>query len=130
MSLINFDSNNGAGPSQVGLANTARRDAYNLDIIDLLRRSFWLILFFVLLCSGLSILYYAKAPKTYQSMAKISVDEMSAPSVNSNERETLTGDISIEKYLQTLKSTLILNPAIENGNFYDMEVFKLSLIHI
>lgn len=124
MSLINFDSNNGAGPSQVGLANTARRDAYNLDIIDLLRRSFWLILFFVLLCSGLSILYYAKAPKTYQSMAKISVDEMSAPSVNSNERETLTGDISIEKYLQTLKSTLILNPAIENGNFYDMEVFK------
>ena len=124
MSLINFDSNNGAGPSQGGLANTARRDAYNLDIIDLLRRSFWLILFFVLLCSGLSILYYAKAPKTYQSMAKISVDEMSAPSVNSNERETLTGDISIEKYLQTLKSTLILNPAIENGNFYDMEVFK------
>ena len=100
------------------------RDLYNFDIFDLLRRRFWLILFFVLLCSSLSVLYYAKAPKTYQSTAKIFIDEKSAPSVNSNDRESFTSDTTIEKYLQTLKSTLILQPAIDNGRFYDMVVFE------
>ena len=124
MSLINFDSENGQSTSQGGMSPSNRPDLYNLDVFDLLRRSFWLIVFFVLLCTGLSILYYAKAPKTYQSTAKIFIDEKSAPSVNSNDRESFAGDTTIEKYLQTLKSTLILQPAIDDGKFYDMEVFK------
>ena len=127
MSFINNDFENGPALSQVGNINPANRsELYNLDIFDLLRRSFWLIMFFVLLCTGLSILYYAKAPKTYQSTAKIFIDEKSAPSVNSNDRESFANDTTIEKYLQTLKSTLILQPAIDDGNFYDMEVFSDS----
>jgi len=124
MSLINFDNDGGATAPQGGQTNAGARDIYTLDVFDLVRRSFWLILFFLLLCTGLSILYYAKAPKTYQSTAKIFIDEKSAPSVNSNDRESFAGDTTIEKYLQTLKSTLILQPAIENGGFYDMEVFS------
>ena len=126
MSLINFDSENATAAPQPGVSSNpvSGRDLYNFDIFDLLRRRFWLILFFVLLCSSLSVLYYAKAPKTYQSTAKIFIDEKSAPSVNSNDRESFTSDTTIEKYLQTLKSTLILQPAIDNGRFYDMVVFE------
>ena len=124
MSLTNFDSNNGASTSKGGQPNAGGRDVYAMDIFDLVRRSFWLIVFFVILCTGLAILYYAKAPKTYQSTAKIFIDEKSAPSVNSNDRESFTGDTTIEKYLQTLKSTLILQPAIDDGRFYDLQVFR------
>ena len=124
MSLINFDNDGGAAASQLGSSSANPRDVYTLDVFDLVRRSFWLIMFFILLCTGLSILYYAKAPKTYQSTAKIFIDEKSAPSVNSNDRESFASDTTIEKYLQTLKSTLILQPAIDNGSFYDMEVFS------
>ena len=124
MSLTNFDSNSGASTSKGGQPNAGGRDVYAMDIFDLVRRSFWLIVFFVILCTGLAILYYAKAPKTYQSTAKIFIDEKSAPSVNSNDRESFTGDTTIEKYLQTLKSTLILQPAIDDGRFYDLQVFR------
>ena len=125
MSLMNFNSETGpSSPGAIGQANAVgRRDAYNFDILDLVRRRFWLILFFVLLCSTLALVYYAKAPKTYESTAKIFVDEKSAPSVSSNDRESFANEVSIEKYIQTLKSTLILEPAIEEGRFYDMQAF-------
>ena len=123
MSLSNPEDGrmaNVMGAKQIG----PNRDLYNLDITDLLRRRMWFILFFVLLCSCLAMLYYAKAPKTYQSTAKIFIDEKKAPSVNSNDRESLAAEQTTEKYLQTLKSTLILEPAIEDGEFYDMQVFE------
>lgn len=131
MSMSNLDSEKIQPLSQLrrtvqgtGLDKGTGSGIYNLDFFDLVRRRFGLILFFVLLCIGLSVLYYAKAPKTYQSTAKIFIDEKSAPSVNSNDRESFAGDTTIEKYIQTLKSTLILQPAIEDGNFYNMEVFE------
>jgi len=125
MSMSNLDSEKGQPLSQLRRTTEGTGSGvYNLDFFDLVRRRFALILFFVLLCVGLSVLYYAKAPKTYQSTAKVFVDEKSAPSVNSNDRESFAADTTIEKYLQTLKSTLILQPAIEDGNFYDMEVFE------
>ena len=122
MSLANSDFQN-SPQSPHGNAKSNSNELYNLDPLDLIRRKFWLILFFVVLCSGLSVLFYFKAPKTYESTAKIFVDEKSAPSVNSNDRESFASEISIEKYLQTLKSTLILQPAIDRGRFYDMELF-------
>ncbi len=123
MSLANLDFQN-SPQSPHGNANTKSKDIYSLDLVDLIRRKFWLILFFVVFFSGLAILYYFKAPKTYESTAKIFVDEKSAPSVNSNDRESFAGEISIEKYLQTLKSTLVLQPAIDRGKFYDMDLFS------
>lgn len=104
--------------------NANKRDLYNLDIIDLIRRKFWIICFFTLLLSAASVLFYFKAPKTYESTAKIFVDEKSAPSVNSNDRESFATETSVEKHLQTLKSTLVLEPAISSGRFYDMEMFN------
>jgi len=125
MSLINFNSESGPLSPAVGNQGNSpgRQDTYSIDVLDLVRRRFWLILFFVLLCSTLALVYYAKAPKTYESIAKVFVDEKNAPSVNSNDRESFANETSLEKYIQTLKSTLILKPAIEDGRFYDMQTF-------
>jgi capsular exopolysaccharide synthesis family protein len=95
-----------------------------LDVLDLIRRKFWVILFFVLLCSAFSVLYYFKSPKTFESSAKIFVDEKNAPVMNVGEQSSFMNEITIEQYLQTLKSTLILRPAIEDGNFQQMDLFS------
>ena len=80
-------------------------------------------MFFVLLSTALSLLYFLKAPKTYQSTARVFVDEKNAPSLNSSDRDTYFNDTSIEQYLVTLKSTKILAPAIADGEFEEMESF-------
>ena len=103
--------------------NTVAGDLSSLDLLDLIRRRYALIFFFVLLCTALSLVYYFKVDKTYESTAKIFVDEKHAPSVNANDRDA-SKETPIEKHLQTLKSTLILKPAIEDGRFYDFDVFK------
>ena len=97
-------------------------DLYNLDVLDIVRRKFPLILFFVLLGIGLSTLYYFKAPKKFESTAKIFVDEKNAPTMNSD-NSSFVKDENVEKYLEILKSTKILQPAIERGNFYNMHLF-------
>ncbi len=125
MSLANLDfQNSPQHPQGRHKSKPKSSELYSLDVVDLIRRKFWIILFFILLSSGLSVLYYFKAPKTYESTAKIFIDEKSAPSVNSADRDSFSAETSIEKYLQTLKSTLILEPAIERGRFYDMNLFR------
>ena len=123
MSLINVDFPNGPNPPSQGMAQSAapKADSYSLDVFDLIKRKFWIIQFFVLLGIGLSLLYYFKAPKTYESIATIFVDEKSAPSVSGE--GDFSNDSSIEKYLVTLKSTKILAPAIATGNFRDLKSF-------
>ena len=130
MSLINnnpdFQPQPGYLSGSTSQAPKARKDAYHFDIIDLIKRKFWIIQFFVLLGILLSLLYYFKVPKTYQSTATIFVDERKAPSMNSGDADSFTNDTSIEQYLVTLKSTKILEPAIENGKFYELETFADS----
>ena len=104
-----------------------RHDIYNLDLLDLVRRKAGLIIFFVLVGIGLSLLYFFKAPKTYESTSKIFVDEKNAPSMNGGgDQSAFMSEISMENYLQKLKSTLILQPAIASGKFKKMETFEAS----
>ncbi len=126
MSLINVDFPNGPNHPNSRLQGApqapAKADTYSLDIFDLIKRKFWIIQFFVLVGIGLSSLYYLKAPKTYESIATIFVDEKSAPSMGDN--DSFSNENSIEKYLVTLKSTKILAPAIATGNFRDLDSFE------
>ena len=124
MSLTNDYDNQSARP----LANqpVKRHDIYNLDLLDLIRRKIGVIVFFTLLGVALSLLYFFKAPKTYESTSKIFVDEKNAPSVNGNDQSALMTEVSMETYLQKLKSTLILEPAIAGGKFKKMETFEKS----
>ncbi len=126
MSIINVDRSNQPlgqpGPPQYAAPGRVM-DRYNLDLFDLIKRKFWIINFFVILGVGLGLLYFFKAPKLYQSEARILVDEKNAPSVNTSE-ELFNTESTIEKYLVTLKSTSILGPAIEAGKFEEMETFQ------
>ena len=127
MSLINVDFPNkpggqpgGAGP----MPTQARSDAYSLDLFDLIKRKFWIILFFILLGLAATLLYFFKAPKTYQSTARIFVDEKNASVMNNGDGDSFVSEASIEKYLVTLKSTKIISPAIEKGAFHEFETFR------
>ena len=87
MSLTNDYDNQASRP----LPNqpVKRHDIYNLDLLDLVRRKIGVIIFFTLLGIALSMLYFFKAPKTYESTSKIFVDEKNAPSVNGNDQSAL-----------------------------------------
>jgi capsular exopolysaccharide synthesis family protein len=128
MSLVNvdFDSRN-ARPnpgSPNGSSTKKRNDIYNIDVLDLVRRKLALILFFVLLSLALSVLYFLTAPKTYESTAKVFVDEKSAPTLNGGDRDSMISDTSLEQYIVTLKSTKILAPAADVGEFDQMKMFE------
>ena len=124
MSLNNVDYvNQSTAPRPLQNQPVKRHDIYNLDLLDLVRRKFGVIVFFTLLGIGLSLLYFFKAPKTYESTSKIFVDEKNAPSMNGTDQSALMNEVSVDNYIQKLKSTLILQPAIASGNFEDMKTF-------
>jgi len=127
MSLINVDypTNLGQQQQQGGPPVSAlKSDTYNLDVFDLIKRKFWIILFFVLLGIGATMLYYFKAPKTFQSTARIYVDEKSSSVINSGDGDSfVNSDASIEKYLVIIKSTEIIKPAMEAGKFHQLDTF-------
>ena len=125
MSMNNVGhENQSTGPRPLQNQPGKLQDIYNLDLLDLMRRKFGVIVFFTLVGIGLSLLYFFKAPKTYESTAKIFVDEKNAPSVNGNDQNALMSEVSMENYLQKLKSTLILKPAIAQGKFKGMKTFE------
>jgi capsular exopolysaccharide synthesis family protein len=127
MSLINVDFQNQPGsnplPGSSPIGGAVKKDSYNLDVFDLIKRKFWFIQFFVLVGIGLSLLYFVKAPKTYQSTSKIFVDEKSPPAMNASDGDSYVKETSIEQYLVTLKSTKILAPAISSGEFGGLDTF-------
>jgi capsular exopolysaccharide synthesis family protein len=98
-------------------------EAPKLDVLEILKRKFAFILFFVLLGIALSLLFFFKVPKTYQSTAKIFVDEKNAPSVNSSDTDS-NFESTVEKYMEVIKSTKILQPAIDEGEFDQLASFK------
>ena len=128
MSLVNFDFENKNAYSSPGMPNAMpqgkkRNDIYNLDVVDLVRRKLWLILFFVLAGLALSVLYYLKAPKTYESTATMYVEEKSAPSM-SESGETIMNETPLEQYMVTIKSARVLAPAMDAGTFEEMKMFE------
>ena len=88
-------------------------DVFQIDLLGLLKRKFWLILFFVVLCLALSILFYFKAPKTYESWARIYIDDRKAPTM-AIEGEQSEGS-SVEKYIEIIGSSSVLAEAIEQS---------------
>ena len=123
MSLNNVEyENQSTGPRPLHVQPKKRQDIYNLDLLDLIRRKAGVIVFFTLVGIGLSLLYYLKAPKVYESTSKIIVDQQHAPSEDGDSSAFLN-EISTENYLQKLKSTLILDPALADGNFKNMKTF-------
>ncbi len=98
---------------------------YSLDVLDLIKRKFWFILFFVILSVALALLYFFKAPKTFESWSRLSVEERGALTLN-NSDDTIASEKPVEKYLEYLNSERILNPAIDSGKFDDLETFEES----
>ena len=96
-------------------------ELYNFDVFDMVRRKFWLIVFFTILGIGLSTLYFFKAPKTYQSTAKVFVDEKSTASLTDADGGN---NNTVEKYLEVLRSDATLKHAVRDGKLEEMEVFE------
>lgn len=96
-------------------------ELYNFDVFDMVRRKFWLILFFTFVGIGLSLLYFFQAPKTYRSTAKVFVDEKTAPSLS--EAEGFNQN-TVEKYIEVLRSDATLKHAVRDGKLERMEIFE------
>lgn len=92
----------------------------SIDLPGIVRRKFWTIGFFTLVAIGLSVLYYFKAPKVFESNAKIYVHQNSAPTLTAD-AETLQAEIGVERDIEIIRSSRVLANAIEQGNLIDME---------
>lgn len=85
---------------------------YQLDPLGVIRRKFWSILFFIICAIALSLLYFSKAPKTYESWARVYIDDHRAPTF-SVDGEAVESS-SVEKYLEIISSRAVLAEAIDN----------------
>lgn len=94
--------------------NSAATDMYQLDPLGVIKRKFWSILFFVICAIALSMLYYFKAPKTFESWARVYIDDHRAPTL-SVDGENFESS-SVEKYLEIISSRAVLAEAIENSD--------------
>jgi succinoglycan biosynthesis transport protein ExoP len=112
-------------PSPIGSygLNGTGSDVNSLDILALLKRKFFLIAGCIVLGIVVSVAYFLMAPQTYESTAKIFVDEKNAPSIDSSRRDPVE-ESKTTKYMQIIKSTLVLKPAIENGEFEKLVSFQ------
>jgi len=91
----------------------------SIDLAGIIRRKFWTICFFTLVAVGLSVLYYFKAPKVFESNAKIYVHQNSAPTLTAD--ETLQAEIAVERDMEIIRSSRVLARAIEQGRLDEME---------
>ncbi len=89
-----------------------------IDVTGILRRKFWFILFFILCGFGIGALYYFKAPKTYQSWARLFVDEQKSPTLGNSNKEAFgdeqRADEIVAKYIEVFRSSSVVGPAIVN----------------
>jgi capsular exopolysaccharide synthesis family protein len=99
--------------------NSAATDMYQLDPLGVIRRKFWSILFFVICAIALSLLYFSKAPKTYESWARVYIDDHRAPTF-SVDGEAVESS-SVEKYLEIISSRAVLAEAIDNCDIDQMQ---------
>ncbi len=99
-------------------ATTTVTDMYQLDPLGLLQRKFWSILFFVICALGLAVLYFFKAPKTFESNARVYIEDRRAPTMTV-ERDV--NESSIEKYLEIINSRAVLAEAIEACDVDNMQ---------
>ncbi len=88
------------------------------DVFGLLRRKFWTIAFFVLLATGLSVVYFLKAPKTFESTAKIFVDERNAPV---SDGDAYQSETNVEQYVEILNSVAVMRAAVVEGQLDELE---------
>lgn len=98
-------------------------DMYQLDPIGLLKRKFWTILFFVICSIALAMLYYFKAPKTYESEAKIYIEDRHTQ-MSFDDDTGNANDTTVERYLEIVNSTTVLSDAIENSNIGELKSFE------
>lgn len=96
-------------------------DMYQLNPLGILKRKFWMILFFMICSTGLALLYYSKAPKTYESWARVYVDDRRAPTM-SVDGET-ADDTTVERCLELITSRAILADAIGRCDTENMQSF-------
>ena len=96
-------------------------DMYQLAPLEILRRKYWTILFFVLVSTGLAMLYYSKAPKTYESWARVYVDDRRAPSMGIDGDNG--DDTTVERCLEIITSRSVLGEAIDKCDVDNMQSF-------
>jgi capsular exopolysaccharide synthesis family protein len=94
---------------------TSPSDSFLLDVFGLVRRKFWLLTFFVLLGIGFAVLAYLKLPKTFESTAKVFVDDGPTPTLNTTDGSSLAAEVSASKYAEIVKSELVIKAAIESA---------------
>ena len=100
-------------------SQTTASDMYQLDPFGLIKRKFWTIVFFVILFVALAMLYFFKAPKTYESTARVFIDERTAPTMTADGE--MIAESNVEKYLEIINSTTVLSEAIDKCDIEKMD---------
>ena len=95
---------------------------YQLDPFGILKRKFWPILFFVICATALATLYFFKAPKTFESWARIYIDDRRAPTMSTDGE--VVQDTTVEKYLEIITSRAVLAQAIDKCDVDNMKSFQ------
>lgn len=102
-----------AGNSPTSAHSDSLTDMYQVDPFGIVRRKWSTILFFVVCFVALALLYYFKAPKTFESWAKVYIDDRRAPTM------TVDGEViqesNVEKYLEIVRSHAVLAEAIDKS---------------
>jgi len=95
-------------------------ELYNFDVLDMIKRKFWLICFFTLVGIGMSILFFFQAPKTYRSTAKVLIQEELLPDVDLEYAQS-----TVERNIEVLRSSKTLGKAIAKlGDLDDYSIFE------
>ena len=103
-----------------GSSGSGLSELYNFDVLDMIKRKFWLICFFTLVGIGLSILFFFQAPKTYRSTAKVILESSSVPDVDLEETQS-----TVERDIEILRSSKTLTKAIAKlENIDKMSIFE------
>lgn len=98
----------------------------SFDILALFRRRIWLILFMVVVAVGLGLLYYNKAPRVYETFARILISKQQAES--RDPLAPLEGGPGYQENLSThidvIKSPVIIGDAIKRSKLGDLPSLK------
>lgn len=107
--------------SKIARQNQAADDGDTLDVLEILSRQRWLILFLAIAGLAAGVAYSLTAPKWYESQAKVLVNQKSAGlgGGGSTGQDIVDEDI-LANHMQLIKSRMIVGEALEKNGLTEL----------
>ena len=99
-----------------------------LDVLQILRRQRWMIVFFSALGLACGIAYALNAQVWYQSQAKVLINEKSAGLGSGNSATAIVDEDILANHMELLRSRKIVGEALAESGLMGMESIKPHLI--